>query len=212
MIFGNRQQAGQQLAQHLTQFACQPEAVVLGLPRGGVPVAYPIAKQLQLSLDTFLVRKIGAPGHEELAIGAIADQNVCLLNNDLIRQIGASQQALQTIIDRERSELMRRQRIYRGDESLTYLQGKTVILVDDGIATGATMEAAIQALRSLKVDKIILAVPVASPDSASYLQSLVDQLVCLSLPDNFQAVGQWYRVFDQTSDEEVCQLLSKFQE
>lgn len=211
MIFENRQQAGQQLAQSLAQFDGQPDTVVLGLPRGGVPVAYPIAKQLQLPLDTFLVRKIGAPGHEELAIGAIAEKDVCLLKHDLINNIGASQQAVDTIIAQERQELVRRQQTYRGDKSLTYLQGKTVILVDDGIATGATMEAAIQALCSLEVKQIILATPVASYDSAQYLQPLVDEFVCLSVPEGFKAVGQWYRVFDQTSDDEVCQLLRQFQ-
>lgn len=212
MHFQDRKQAGLQLAEYLIQLDNQPDTVVLGLPRGGVPVAYPIAQQLQLPLDTFLVRKIGAPGHEEFAMGAIADKNVCLLRYDLIERLGVSQQALDSIIEKEREELVRRQQKYRGDKSLTYLRGKTVILVDDGIATGATMEAAIQALRSLDVGKIILAVPVASADSIQYLKPLVEQVVCLTMPDNFKAVGQWYRVFDQTSDEEVCQLLSKFQE
>lgn len=208
MIFQNRQQAGQALAKQLSQFNKQPDTVVLGLPRGGVPVAHPVAQQLQLPLDTFLVRKIGAPDHEEFAIGAIADKNVCLLKHDVIDQMGISQQAVNQIIDKERQELTRRQQKYRGEQSLTYLKDKTVILVDDGIATGATIEAAIQALRSLAVATIILAVPVASPESIQYLKPLVEQMVCLSIPNHFQAVGQWYQTFDQTTDDEVCQLLN----
>lgn len=207
-VFQDRQQAGEQLAKRLHAYKQRPDTVVLGLPRGGVPVAYAVAKPLELPLDTFLVRKIGAPGHEELAVGAIADQNTCILNQHLMQQLGLTQSDIQTTIVNERAELERRNKLYRQGRSPAYLQNQTIILVDDGIATGATMEAAIEALGQLQVQSIIIAVPVASPDSLDKLRPQVDELVCMHAPQSFQAVGQWYVVFDQTSDAQVCELLN----
>jgi predicted phosphoribosyltransferase len=208
-LFKNRHEAGLYLAHLLKTYQGKPETMVLALPRGGVPVAFPIAKNLHLALDVFIVRKIGMPGHEEFAIGALADQEVCILSEDIINRYQVDLSQVKAIIEREKEELKRRQQLYRQDHETINLKFKHIILVDDGIATGATMKAAITALRSLQVAEIILATPVAAAESLHELAPLVDKIVCPYTPEPFYAVGQWYETFDQTSDEEVLHLLAE---
>lgn len=177
------------------------------MPRGGVPVAYEIALALRLPMTVFLVRKLGVPRHGELAMGAIAEQGVCILNNPLIEQLGITEEQIQFIKNQEQQELERRIQCYRQGQSLASLYGKTIILVDDGIATGSTLKAAILTLNRLKPEKIVLAVPLASKESLEKLAPLVTEIVCLMTPAPFYSVGQWYESFLQTSDEEVIFLL-----
>lgn len=198
----DRRDAGERLAKRL-QGSVDASALVLGLPRGGVPVAAEIARALGATLDVMVVRKLGVPGHEEFAMGAIASGGVQVLDEPLIRRLRLDDQALQSIVDREQQELERRERAFRGDRPYPSLADRQVILVDDGIATGATMRAAIRAVRRLGAEHCILAVPVAAPDSLESLRPEVDRVECLAAPEGFSAVGQWYRHFDQTSDDEV---------
>jgi predicted phosphoribosyltransferase len=207
MIFRDRDDAGQQLAQRLTRYADDPNVVALALPRGGVPVAYEVARRLRAPLDVWLVRKVGVPGHEELAMGAIASGGVRVLQADVAQAAGVSEEQLQRVTERERAELARREEAYRDGKPPLDLHGRTAILIDDGLATGATMRAAILALRQHEPARIVVAVPTASPDVCAEFQRLVDEMVCAATPQPFYAVGAWYDDFSQTTDDEVRDLL-----
>lgn len=208
MQFANRISAGRALAQKLSDYANRNDVVVLGLPRGGVPVAYEVAHALNAPLDVFLVRKLGVPGYEELAMGAIASGNLRVLNEKLIKDLGIADEWIDQIAARELRELTRRERLYRGDSEPFNVSGRTVIIVDDGLATGSTMRAAVNALKSLKPAKIIVAAPVAARETCESFKADVDATcICVISPEPFQAVGRWYKDFSQTTDEEVCYLL-----
>ena len=207
--FTDRADGGRQLAALLTPYADRDDVVVLALPRGGVPVAFEIARSLHAPLDVFLVRKLGVPGHPELAMGAIAGGGVRVLSHDIISQLVVTPEAVEAATERERIELDRRDRMYRRDRPPTPLAGRTAILVDDGLATGATMEAAIQAVRQANPARVVVAAPVGAAETCERLRALADEIVCASIPDYFQAVGLWYDRFDQTSDEEVIELLNR---
>jgi predicted phosphoribosyltransferase len=181
---------------------------VLGLPRGGVPVAYEVAAALAAPLDVFVVRKLGVPGHEELAMGAIASGGVRVLNERVVNEVGIDAPEIEAVADRERAELERRERAYRGERDPIDVEGKTVIVVDDGLATGATMRAAITALRDRQADTIVVAVPTGSPQTCAEIGETVDEIVCPRTPEEFTAVGVWYRDFEPTSDDEVRRLLN----
>jgi len=209
MRFKDRVGAGRQLANALSEYANRHDVVVLALPRGGVPVGFEVASALRAPLDVFLVRKLGVPGHPEFAMGAIASGGIRVLSEDVIEQLGIPRTAVEQIAVRERLELERRDRLYRGDRQLPLLRGKTVILVDDGLATGATMEAAIEAVRVHKPARVVVAAPVCARDSAARLQRTADEVVCAQTPEPFQAVGLWYEKFDQTTDDEVIALLAR---
>jgi predicted phosphoribosyltransferase len=208
MTFRNRVDAGRQLAASLGHYAGRSDVIVLALPRGGVPVGFEVASALGVPLDIFLVRKIGVPGHPELAMGAIAEGNVRVLNHALIRDIGIPSTAVEQVIVRERLEMERRDRLYRGGRSLPVLKGRSVILVDDGLATGATMEAAVHALRQMTDGPIVVAAPVGAPDTCRRLRAIADDVICCATPAFFDAVGLWYEDFSQTTDDEVRSLLS----
>ena len=208
-LFTDRRQAGRELAAALTT---QPtvvsgDPIVLALPRGGVPVAYEIAHALNAPLGVFVVRKLGVPGHRELAMGAIASGGVRILNEQLVRDLDIPPHAIERIADEELRELQRRERLYNGQHPLPKLTGRVVILVDDGLATGSTMRAAVQAVRQQNPSRIIVAVPVAASDTCTALRREADDVLCLATPEPFMAVGMWYRMFDQTTDAEVQQLL-----
>jgi len=205
----DRRTAGQTLAQALQPYAHRNDTIVLGLPRGGVPVAAEVAKALQAPLDVILVRKLGVPGHSELAMGAIASGGVRVMNEDVLRSVGVSPVAIEAVATKEGRELERRERTYRGDRPWPDLAGRCVILVDDGLATGATMHAAIDAVRAQKPGRIVVAVPVAPPDTVHRLELLVDEVVCPLQPEPFIAIGQWYQAFSQVSDAEVEALLAE---
>src|SRR3981081_1092589 len=209
MYFRDRREAGRQLAQHLAAYANRPDVLVLALPRGGVPVAYEVARALHAPLDVFLVRKLGVPGYEELAFGAIATGGTRVLNKDLIEQLELPPARIQAIHAKERRELERRERAYRGDRPPPELAGRTVILVDDGLATGSTMLAAAQAVREDDPDKLVVAVPVADPEVCGALEAVADEVVCAATPRPLQAVGAWYEDFSQTSGDEVRELLDR---
>jgi predicted phosphoribosyltransferase len=204
----NRQDAGAQLAHYLLDYANNPNAIVLALPRGGVPVAYEIAQTLHLPLDIFVVRKLGVPGHAELAMGAIATGDTVVFNDSIIKQLQVSQDEIHVVIAKEKKELARRETAYRGDRQPLSIKGKTVILVDDGIATGASMHVAINALKNLDASHIVVAVPVAPSDVCDQLAPLVNEFICPMQPADFFAVGYWYDDFAQTEDDEVRELLS----
>lgn len=206
--FQNRVDAGRQLAAQLAHYADQPDVLVLGLPRGGVPVAAEIAAALHAPLDVLLVRKLGAPGREELAIGAIATGGAQVLNEDVVRLSGISEEEIEPIARRERQELERREREYRGSRPPPEIQGRTVILVDDGLATGATMRAAVAATRQLQPKRIVVAVPAGAPEAARELGREADEVVCVMTPEPYYSVGTWYEDFAQTTDEDVRALLS----
>jgi putative phosphoribosyl transferase len=206
--FRDRVDAGRQLASRLTPHAGRDDVVVLALPRGGVAVAYEVARALGVSLDVFVVRKLGVPGHEELAMGAIASGGVRVLHDPVVRQIRDAGKWIEAATEREQRELQRREREYRDGRPALVPGGKIVILVDDGLATGSTMRAAVKALRMSQVAKLIVAVPVGAPETCTELQREVDELICLVAPEDFQAVGQFYADFRQTSDEEVRELLA----
>lgn len=207
--FVDRQDAGIVLAKHLKEYANQSNAIVLALPRGGVPVAYEIATALSIPLDVFIVRKLGLPGYEELAMGALAMGDTIIFNERLRDQLHIDQASIDAVVESEQKELVRREHLYRGNRPFPDLLGKTIILVDDGIATGSTMHAAIKALRKFKPASIIIAVPVAARDTCEEMSKLVDQIICPLKPINFHAVGLWYENFSQTSDSEVIELLNK---
>lgn len=207
--FRDRREAGQRLAARLTPYAKRDDVIVLALPRGGVPVAFEVAQALEAPLDVFMVRKLGAPGHPEFAIGAIATGGVRVLSHDVIAELGIPRTTIEWVAERERLELERQEKAYHGDGPKPVLQGKTAIVVDDGLATGSTMEAAIAALREHRAAKIVVAVPVGPVDSCRRLRALADEAICLETPEPFNAVGQWYQVFDQTTDAEVVELLRR---
>jgi putative phosphoribosyl transferase len=205
--FANRSEAGQLLAEKLDKYAGHDDVIVLGLPRGGVPVAYEVAKRLGAPLDVFIVRKLGVPGFEELAAGAIASGNVRVLNEDVMRAIPNADAAIESVTEREAAELKRREQAYREGRAPPELRDRIVILVDDGLATGATMRAAVKALRQSGAVEIVAAVPVGPPDTCRELKEEANEAICLSTPEFFQAVGQYYDDFSQTSDEDVRELL-----
>jgi predicted phosphoribosyltransferase len=208
-VFQDRQEAGRELAARLLRYRGLPDAFVLALPRGGVPVGLEIAMTLHLPLDIMIVRKLGVPGHEELAMGAIASGGIQVLNKDVVRLTGVSHEAIMSVAAREQQELTRREQAYRGTRAPVAVEGKTIILVDDGLATGSTMRAAAMALRQQQPARIVVAVPVGSPEACTGLQAEADEVVCAMTPAPFFGVGQWYENFAQTSDEEVRDLLEK---
>lgn len=207
MRFANRAEAGQILAEELKQYQEQPDTVVLGLARGGVPVAFEVAKALGLPFDVFILHKLGVPGHEELAFGAIATGGVHVLDEETIDAVGLSPADMHRALTLARQEMDRRERRYRKDRHPVSVKGKTVILVDDGIATGSSMRAAIAALRKMQAARIVVAVPVAPPGTCERLRREVDEVVCVYAPEAFYAVGAFYADFGQVSDDEVEELL-----
>jgi len=209
MLFHNRIDAGRKLAAKLLPYRDQPDVIVLALPRGGVPVGFEVAQELRAPLDVFLVRKLGVPGHEELAMGAIASGGVRVLNDDVLRILPIPQRVIDAVALEEAEELDRRERLYRGDRPPPEVHGKTVILVDDGLATGSSMRAAITALRQLEPAKIVVAVPVGARETCADFQDEADEAVCAATPEPFYAVGYWYGDFEPTSDDEVRELLAK---
>jgi putative phosphoribosyl transferase len=208
-LFKNRDQVGELLANELKNYAYRDDVIVLALPRGGVPVAFKISQALQVPLDLILVRKLGTPGQAELAMGAIATGGVRILNKDVIRGLDIDQATLDAVAAREQKELERRERAYRGERALPELQGKHVILVDDGLATGATMLAAVSAVKQFNPERIIVAVPVAPSDTVERLKQSAHEVICLKTPQPFIAIGRWYVNFNQVSDEEVKNLLQQ---
>ncbi|HYN06752.1 MAG TPA: phosphoribosyltransferase [Vicinamibacterales bacterium] len=205
--FANRVDAGRRLARKLTAYAGRSDVIVLGLPRGGVPVAAEVARQLEAPLDVFLVRKLGVPGHPELAMGAIAEGGVDVLDERLIRDLGIPRALVQQVAMRERLELERRDRTYRGARRRPNVADRTVIVVDDGLATGASMEAAVVALRQLGPAAVVAAVPVGALETCTRLRQHADHVVCAETPRDLGAVGLWYDDFTQTTDDEVRQLI-----
>jgi predicted phosphoribosyltransferase len=209
MIYRDRVDAGKQLAKRLTDYADRDDVLVLALPRGGVPVAYEVAKSLRVPLDIFLVRKLGVPGHEELAMGAISTGGVRVLNDDVVSYLGIPGDVIDAVAAGELKELERRERAYRGNRPEPDVRGKTVILIDDGLATGSTMRAAAAALRQQNPARIIVAVPVSAPQICDEYRMGVDEIICAKTPEPFLGVGMWYEDFSQTTDDEVRALLSK---
>lgn len=207
-IFQDRHEAGEILAGKIDKYASRADVIVLGLPRGGVPVAYEIAKRLRAPLDVFIVRKLGVPGFEELAAGAIASGGARVFNDDVMRALPNAMQIIDEVMDREEAEIVRREKLYRGDRPPLDVTNKIVILVDDGLATGATMRAAVKALRERGAAKIVVAVPVGAPETCRALESLADETICATAPEYFHAVGQFYENFSQTTDDEVRDLLA----
>lgn len=212
IFFKDRKDAGIKLSGKLTKYADRNDVIVLALPRGGVPVAYEVALNLNLPLDVFLVRKLGVPGHEELAMGAIATGEIKVLNKDIISMMNIRDSDIDKVASRELLELHRREKSYRGSKSFPDLENKTVILIDDGLATGASMQAAVEALRELNPLKIVVAVPTSSKETCEKFEHEVDEIICAVTPEMFRGVGQWYINFNQTTDEEVKELLSKAKE
>jgi predicted phosphoribosyltransferase len=208
-VFPDRAAAGRLLGEKLSTYADRDDVIVLGLPRGGVPVAYEVAKALRAPLDVFIVRKLGVPGFEELAAGAIASGGVRVLNEEVVRALPNAGEIIESVTQREMIELERREQRYRDGRPAPELRDRTVILIDDGLATGATMRAAVKALRQCGAAKIVVAVPVGPPDTCREFQDVADEVVCASAPEFFQAVGQYYEDFSQTTDEEVRELLAK---
>jgi putative phosphoribosyl transferase len=208
MLFQDRRHAGQVLAERLSAYANRPDVLVLALPRGGVPVAFEVARALHAPLDVFLVRKLGLPGHEELAMGAIATGGVRVLN-DVVEVLQVPPEVIEAVTAKEQKELQRRERMYRDDRPPPQVRGRTAILVDDGLATGSTMRAAVAALRQQQPARIIVAVPVGAAETCAELQAEADEAVCACTPQPFHAVGLWYEDFSQTADEEVHDLLEQ---
>jgi predicted phosphoribosyltransferase len=209
MLFRNRVDAGRQLAAQLHRYAGRPDVVVLALPRGGVPVGYEVARALGAALDIFVVRKLGVPGRQELAMGAIASGGVRVLNEDVLRELPISDEEVDAVAAQEQRELARREEAYRDGRPAADVRGKVVILVDDGLATGATMRAGVKALRKLRPGRIVVAVPVGARTTCADLEREADEVVCAHEPEPFFAVGLWYEDFAQTSDEEVRERLAQ---
>lgn len=206
--FRNRREAGRALADELSAYRNRNDVIVLALPRGGVPVAYEVATAIKAPLEVFVVRKLGIPWHEELAMGALASGGVRFLDESLIKAAGVSDADVARVTEYEQEELERRERLYRGDRTFPSLDGKTVILVDDGLATGSTMRAAVAALRLEKPSRIVVAVPVAAQETCQAFETIADNIVCAMTPEPFTAVGLWYDDFSQTTDREVHELLA----
>src|ERR1051325_2925422 len=209
MMFRDRCDGGESVAKLLREFAGQADVVVLALPRGGVPVGYVVANELKVPLDVFVVRKLGTPGQPELAMGALASGGIRILNLDVVNALGIPMESIDQVTNQEEAEIERRERQYRGDRATFNVNGKTVILVDDGLATGSTMRAAAAALRKAGAARIVIAVPVASRSTCEQLRAEGNEVVSAATPEPFFAVGQWYKHFDQTSDEEVRELLER---
>ncbi len=207
MPFRDRSEAGRRLAQRLGEYSRRSDVIVLALPRGGVPVAFEIARDIDAPLDVFPVRKLGVPGHEELAMGAVAPGGVRVLNREVVDRFRIPLEALDPVVERERRELARQEQSYRGLRPAIAVEGFTVIVVDDGLATGSTMRAAVLALEQRRAAHIVVAVPVGAPDGCQDLANAADEIVCLETPADFRAVGEWYESFPQVSDEEVRELL-----
>jgi putative phosphoribosyl transferase len=207
--FTDRRHAGRVLASRLAKYAGRDDVIVLALPRGGVPVAYEVASALGAPMDVFLVRKLGTPGHRELAMGAIASGGVRVLNDDVVRWYGISEPAIERVAREEQEELERRERAYRDDRPPPDLANKIVILIDDGLATGSTMRAAAHAVRAHRPARVVIAVPVGAGQTCADLSAVADEVTCARMPEPFSAVGQWYLNFDQTDDDEVRELLQK---
>jgi predicted phosphoribosyltransferase len=209
LLFRDRTDAGRRLAARLGEYAGRTGVLVLALPRGGVPVAFEVARSLRAPLDVFLVRKLGVPGHEELAMGAIATGGVRVVNQAVVRELGIDGGAFEEVAGRERAELERRERAYRGGRAAPEVRGRTVILVDDGLATGSTMRAAAVALRRREPERLVVAAPVAAREACEELRAEAEEVVCAETPEPFHGVGRWYEDFSQTTDEEVRELLAK---
>ena len=209
MLFQDRFEAGRVLASKLGEFSGRNDVVVLALPRGGVPVGYEVARALRAPLDVFVVRKLGTPGQEELAMGALASGGITVLNREVIQALGIPQQTIDAAVTREERELARREREYRDGRPAASIRGHVAILVDDGLATGSSMRVAAKALRKEAAAQIVVAVPVASPSTCADFETVVDKVVCATTPEPFRTVGQWYRDFSQTTDEEVRDLLAR---
>lgn len=207
--FGDRSEAGRALAAALADYSGRGDVLVCGLPRGGVPVAAEVARRLAVELDVVVVRKLGVPGHEELAMGAVASGGVLVRNEWVIRRLGITDARLAEVVEHERREVAERERRFRGDRPARSFEGRTVIVVDDGIATGSTMQASIEALREAGASSVVVAVPVAPPQACAEMRELADEVVCLVTPERFQAVGLYYDDFRQTSDDEVRRLLAE---
>jgi putative phosphoribosyl transferase len=205
--FADRREAGQALALKLQRYRGQPGVVVLALPRGGVPVAYEIAEALDAPLEIFVVRKIGMPGHPEFAIGAIASGGVRVLSDDIVKAYGIPDSVIDALARQETAELERREREYRRNSSRLDLRDRVAVLVDDGLATGSTMRAAVEAVRALGPSRVVVAVPVGAPETCAAFESIADEIICARTPEPFSAVGLWYRDFAQTTDDEVRALL-----
>ena len=205
--FRDRREAGRVLAKALKKYAGRPDVVVLALPRGGVPVAFEVAEALGAPLDIFLVRKLGTPGHRELAMGAIASGGIRVINDEVVRWLGISPEQIDAVAREEQRELERRQAAYLEGRAPTQLEGRVVILVDDGLATGSTMRAAAEAVRQSHPTRLIVAVPVGAPDTCREMAAIADDVICARMPEPFSAVGQWYVDFDQTTDDEVMELI-----
>lgn len=208
-FFNDRTDAGKRLAAKLSEYANREDVLILALPRGGVPVAFEVAKELNVKMDVFIVRKLGVPGNEELAMGAIASDNIRVLNEDVVRSFGIHQKVIDEVAAKERKELERREHMYRGNRPAPKISGSTVILIDDGLATGATMRAAVAAVKTKNPAKVIVAVPVAAPDTCSFFGNEVDEVICVATPEPFYGVGAWYEDFSQTTDKEVIELLDR---
>ena len=208
-IFQDRTDAGRQLAEKLLGYAGRDDVIVLALPRGGVPVAFEVAQRLRVPLDVFIVRKLGVPGFEELAVGAIASGGIRVLNEDVARALPNADETIESVTARETAELERREKSYRDGRPAPELRDRVVILVDDGLATGATMRAAVKALRQRGAARIVVAVPVGPPDTCREFEDVADETVCATAPEFFQAVGQYYEDFSQTTDDEVRELLAR---
>jgi predicted phosphoribosyltransferase len=207
-LFHDRRDAGRLLAAKLSAFAGDTSTIVLGLPRGGVPVAYEVARALRAPLDVFVVRKLGVPGQRELAMGAIASGGVRVINDEVIQTLKLPASTVEAVALREQPELERQQRLYRGDAALPDFAGRTVIVVDDGLATGSSMRAGVRAIRQSNPRRIVIAVPVGAADTCRSLQADADEMICLYAPESFYSVSNWYEEFSQTSDDEVRELLS----
>ena len=205
--FRDRTEAGRVLAQDLREYADRDDVMVLALPRGGVPVGFEVARALHVPLDVFVVRKLGVPGHQELAMGAIASGGVLVTEPQVIADLGIPAAVLLDVAEREEQERLRREREYRGDRPAPEVRGRTIILVDDGLATGSTMRAAVAALRKLQPARVVVAVPVGAPSTCAELTAEADEVFCTRAPEPFHAVGEWFIEFSQTSDEEVRDLL-----
>jgi predicted phosphoribosyltransferase len=209
MIFRDRAHAGRELAAKLSHYANQPGVLVLALPRGGVVVAFEVARALNAQLDVFLVRKLGVPGQRELALGAIASGGIRVLNEEVLQALPVSEEMIEYIAAAEQRELERREQVYRGGRPAPEVRGRTIILVDDGIATGSTMRAAVRALRQQQPERVVVATPVAPAEACQELAQEADEVVCLDSPEPFYAISQWYEDFAQTSDDEVRDLLER---
>ena len=208
-LFKDRRDAGRKLAEELSTYAGRSDVIVLALPRGGVPVGYEVALALSAPLDIFIVRKLGLPGHEELAIGAIASGGVRVLNDDIIQALNIPPRVIDTVAQRELGELERRERAYRGDRPAPEVRDRVAMLIDDGLATGASMRAAVAGLRALHPAQIVVAVPTAAPETCAALEPEVDRIVCAMTPEPFYGVGRWYEDFSQTTDDEVRMFLEE---